>query len=99
MLALGRGLLTSPHTSAQNEPFESSLTSAIKDWSDLQLAWQEWYRELQSANDKSSTVGDNYDGFKNWLDQARTRTDDIFPVKPQSASVRSDLEDAEVSQH
>ena len=97
MLSLGRAILTSPHTSADNQPFEKRLTDSIESWSDLQLEWQNWYQELMAASEKSSAVSDRYNSFSDWLSQARNKLGSTFPLRVGPASAPADVEEAQVS--
>ena len=97
MLSLGRAILTSPHTSADNQPFEKRLTDSIGAWSDLQLGWQNWYHELMAASEKSSAVSDQYSAFSDWLSQARDKLGSTFPLKVGRDSAPADVEEAQVS--
>ena len=96
MLSLGRSILTSPHTSADNQPFEKRLTDSIEQWSDLQLEWQNWYQELMAATEKSSAASDRYGAFSDWLAQARSKLDSTFPLKVGPDSAPADMEEAQV---
>ena len=97
MLSLGRAILTSPHTSADNQPFEKRLTDSIESWSDLQLEWQNWYQELMAASEKSSAVSDRYNTFSDWLSQARNKLGSTFPLRVGPASAPADVGEAQVS--
>ena len=97
MLTGGRSMLSSKHSAANNESFERKLTSFIEDWSSCQLAWEDWYRELQAATDKSSAAGAKFSSFANWLSEAKTKMDSSFPVKPGQGSVSEMFQSALVS--
>lgn len=97
MLSRGRTILTSPHTSADNQPFEKRLTDSIESWSDLQLEWQNWYQELMAALEKSSAVSERYSSFLDWLSQARNKLGGTFPLRVGPASAPADVEEAQVS--
>ena len=97
VLSLGRTILTSPHTSADNQPFEKRLTDSIEAWSELQLGWQNWYQELMAASERSSAVSDRYGSFSDWLAQARSKLGSTFPLRVGPASAPADVEEAQVS--
>ena len=97
VLSLGRTILTSPHTSADNQPFEKRLTDSIEAWSELQLGWQNWYQELMAASERSSAVSDRYSSFSDWLAQARSKLGSTFPLRVGPASAPADVEEAQVS--
>lgn len=81
MLSLGREVLAEPNTTSQNDSLMNKLTSFIADWSNLQLAWQNWYDELHAHMQQSQDLSNELDKFLNAMSNLEPLFSKLFPAE------------------
>ena len=96
LLALGRSILAEPSTTSQNDILMQKLTSFIEDWSELQMAWQNWYNELHANLEQSKNLADRLKNFGHDIRQLEPACAGIFPATVAMEAVDSELKEIQV---
>ena len=98
LLTLGREIVAEPQTSAANDDLESRLTSFIQDWSDLQLAWQNWFDELHAHREKAGKMGEGVGEMCDGVKRVRGVMMGMFPAAVGMETLPHDLHVLQVEQ-
>ena len=96
MLALGRSILAEPSTNSQNDGLMQKLTSFIEDWSELEMAWQNWYNELHANMERSKSLSDQLKNFGHAIKQLEPACAGIFPATVAMEALDSELKEIQV---
>ena len=99
MLALGRSVLAEPNTTSQNDALMNKLTSFISDWSDLELAWQNWYDELHARMEQSKDLSNQFDKFKSDCSTLGPLCSNLFPADLSMDGLQQKLHNLQVGVH
>ena len=97
MLALGRSILAEPSTTSQNDALMQKLTGFIEDWSELQMAWQNWYNELHANMEQSKSLSDKLKNFGHDIRQLEPACAGMFPATVAMETLDSELKELQVS--
>ena len=97
LLSLGREIVAEPQTSTANDDLETRLTGFIQDWSDLQLAWQNWYDELHARRERSGKMGEELGRVREGMRGARGAMAALFPARVQVETLPQDLQHLQVA--
>ena len=96
MLALGRAILAEPSTTSQNDSLMQKLTGFIEDWSDLQMAWQNWYNELHANMEQSKSLSDKLKSFEHDIGELEPTCANLFPATVAMEALDSELKEIQV---
>ena len=96
MLALGRAIIAEPNTNPQNDTVMQKLTSFIEDWSDLQLAWQNWYDELHANLEQSKNLSDQLSAFGHSIKGLEPPWTNLFPATVTMENLDTELQELQV---
>lgn len=96
MLGLGRAIVAEPNTNSQNDTFMQRLTGFIQEWSDLQMAWQNWYNELHAKQDQSRSLADRLESFVGSMSRLEPACAAMFPATVSLESLDSELKTLQV---
>ena len=91
MLSLGREIIAEPQTSTANVSLETRLTSFIQDWSDLQLAWQNWYDELHARKEQSQNLSEQVRELAEGVKGVKSSLEGLLPAEVGMESLYDDL--------
>ena len=97
LLALGRDIVAEPQTSTANVSLETRLTSFIEDWSNLQLAWQNWYNELHARKEQSLKLSEQVGDFGEEVKGLQASLEGMFPATVEMDNLLEDMEALQVS--
>ena len=97
MLSLGRAIIAEPNTNSQNDTIMKKLTGFIEDWSELQLAWQNWYDELHANLEQSKNLSDQLNTFGNGIKGLEPACVNLFPATVAMESLDAELQELQVS--
>ena len=92
MLSLGREVLAEPNTSSTTEGLMQKLTSFIKEWSDLQLGWQNWFDELHAGVEQSRNLSDQLKKFESDIKGLEPTCSMIFPAVVSMKNLDKELD-------
>ena len=96
MLALGRAIVAEPNTNPQNDTVMQKLTGFIEDWSDLQLAWQNWYDELHANLEQSKNLSDQLSAFGHSIKGLEAPWTNLFPATVTMENLDTELQELQV---
>ena len=96
MLALGRSILAEPSTTSQNDALMQKLTGFIEDWSELQMAWQNWYNELHANMEQLKSLSDRLKNFEHDIRQLEPACTSLFPATVAMETLDSELKEIQV---
>ena len=96
LLALGRDIVAEPQTSTANVSLETRLTSFIEDWSNLQLAWQNWYNELHARKEQSLKLSEQVWDFGEEVKGLQASLEGMFPAIVEMDNLLEDMEALQV---
>ena len=96
LLTLGREIIAEPQTSAANVELETRLTGFIQDWSDLQLAWQNWYNELHALRENAGKMAEEVGRLKEGARGLETGMKRLFPASVEVENLQQNLQDLQV---
>lgn len=96
MLALGRSILAEPSTTSQNDALMQKLTGFIEDWSELQMAWQNWYNELHAHMEQSKSLSDRLKNFEHNVKLLEPACANLFPATVAMETLDGELKDLQV---
>lgn len=97
MLSLGRAIIAEPNTNSQNDTIMKKLTGFIEDWSELQLAWQNWYDELHANLEQSKNLSDQLNTFGHGIKGLEPACVNLFPATVAMESLDTELQELQVS--
>ena len=87
--------MSEPQTSTAVS-LETRLTGFIQEWSDLQLAWQNWFNELHAHKEQSHKLGEDVGKFGEGMKALGTALDGMFPAGVDMENLLGDMETLEV---
>ena len=93
LLSLGREIIAEPQTSAANVDLETRLTGFIQDWSDLQLAWQNWYDELHANREKSHKMSEEVGKLAEGAKGVKAGMNGLLPATIEVENLLQNLQD------
>ena len=96
MLALGRDIIAEPQTSAASGTLEQRLTTFIEDWSNLQLAWQNWFDELHARGEDARKLAEEVVSIGERLSGVEACLKGVFPASVGVEEVVGDMEALQV---
>ena len=96
MLALGRSIRAVPSTTSQNDTLMQKLTGFIKDWSELQMAWQNWYNKLHANLEQSKSLSDRLQNFEHNMRKLKPACAGLFPATVAMETLDSELKEIQV---
>ena len=96
MLSLGRSIIGEHFTNHHKDTLSHTLTDFIQDWSNLLLAWQNWYDELHATGEQSQDLSDQFDKLKQALFSIEPDYKELFPAAVTVENLKSDLKDLQV---
>ena len=96
MLALGRDIIAEPQTSAASGNLERKLTDFIQEWSDLQLAWQNWFNELHARKEHSHKLSEQVVGFGESVKGLEASLEGVFPASVGVEDMLGEMESLQV---
>lgn len=99
MLSLGRSIIGEHFTNHHKDTLSHTLTDFIQDWSNLLLAWQNWYDELHATGEQSQDLSDQFDKLKQTLFSIEPDYKELFPAAVTVENLKSDLKDLQVYIH
>ena len=97
MLSLGRSVIGEHFTNPHRDTISEKLTRFIQEWSNLSLAWQNWYDELYASGIHSQSLSENLDKFKAVLRMVNTLSAEMLPASLPMVSADVELRNVEVS--
>ena len=97
MLSVGRAIIAEPNTNSQNDTIMKKLTGFIEDWSELQLAWQNWYDELHANLEQSKNLSDQLNTFGHSIKGLEPACVNLFPATVAMESLDTELQELQVS--
>lgn len=97
MLSLGRSVIGEHFTNPHSDTISEKLTKFIQEWSNLSLAWQNWYDELYASGVHSQSLSENLDMFKSVLRMVNTLSAEMLPASLTMVSADMELKNVEVS--
>lgn len=97
MLSLGRSIIGQHYTNIDNNDLSQTLTSFIQDWSNLLLAWQNWYDELHATGEQSQSLLDQFNKLQEVLATVGPDHENMFPASLCMDTLESDLKNLQVS--
>ena len=97
MLSLGRSVIGEHFTNPHSDTISEKLTRFIQEWSDLSLAWQNWYDELYATGLHSQNLSDDLDKFRSILSMVKSLSAEVLPASLAMVAADVELKDVEVS--
>ena len=97
MLSLGRSVIGEHFTNPHSDTISEKLTRFIQEWSNLSLAWQNWYDELYASGMHSQSLSENLDKFKAVLKIVNGLSTEMLPASLAMVSADVELRNVEVS--
>lgn len=73
------------------------LTGFIEDWSELQLAWQNWYNELHANLEQSKSLSEQLNSFVHDIKGLEPACARLFPATLDMDSLDSELQALQVT--
>ena len=68
----------------------------MQKWSNLELAWQNWYDELHSTGEQSQDLSDQYASLKQTMAEIEPIVKEILPASVTVETLESDLKQLQV---
>ena len=97
MLSLGRSIIGEYYTNPLKDTLSQTLTEFIQNWSNLLLAWQNWYDELHATGEQSRDLSDQFLELKQSFHEVEPKIKELFPAYVTMETLESDLKDLQVS--
>ena len=96
MLSLGRSIIGEHYTNPHHDSLSQTLTCFIQDWSNLLLAWQNWYDELHATGEQSQNLSDQFDRLKQTIGAVLPEHSELFPACVSVDNLIDDLKELQV---
>lgn len=97
MLSLGRSVIGEHFTNPLSDTVSEKLTNFIQEWSDLLLAWQNWYDELHASGEQSQNLSYKLDELRHVLSTVQPLASGVFPATLSMSAADDELRDLHVS--
>ena len=96
MLSLGRSIIGQHYTNINNNDLSQTLTSFIQNWSNLLLAWQNWYVELHATEEQSQSLSEQFTEVQTVLSSVVPDHDSLLPATLNIDTFVNDIKDLQV---
>ena len=96
MLSLGRSIIGQHYTNINNNDLSQTLTSFIQNWSNLLLAWQNWYVELHATGEQSQSLSEQFTEIQTVLSSVVPDHDSLLPATLNIDTFVNDIKDLQV---
>ena len=92
MLDLGRSIIGEQYLSDRSgENISNKLTNFIPAWSNLLLAWQNWYDELHASSEQSQDLLNRLENLKLALGAVQPVCSNLFPATLAMSNAAEEL--------